>query len=440
MVRVDSVVEGSERRAVGVTPLCDKLGLDASARERRLLFLGIGSSDCEVLRELAPFLESVCIPIIDAFYVHLFEFQETARFLTDETAVERLKALQRQHFVELACGDYGADYFESRLRVGLVHARIGLQPHWYLGSYLVQSTHLQDRLREAFASDQAYCGTAQLALSKVIMLDMALATDAYIHAGFVDRTVAESHAQAAERAQRALTERDEEAARREQLLHMVVHDIRSPVTAMMATARVGLRRWRETTEAPGKQFALIEESGGGVLRIIDNMVATARTAGGELAVRPEAFNVSETVRACAEALQPFAEQNDHSLIVLRGQSIDCEVLDPVLVRRVVSNLMVNAVRHTPGGTTVRASCEATKDSVRICVEDDGPGIPHRQRDGLFQGGRALPEKREATAGTWVDTGLGLPFCALACRSMGGTIELLNASRQGACFVVVLPRF
>jgi signal transduction histidine kinase len=438
-VWVDSVVMGSETGAVSETPLCEKLGLDDVARKRRLQFLGVDDDICVAVRTLGPFMEQVADEVVDAFYAHILAHEETARFLGDPVVVNRLKRSQRAHFIQLASGEYGGRYFESRLMVGLVHARIGLEPHWYLGGYLVQWNALGKLMAELLPGGPTAVLAATQAMSKIIMLDMALATDAYINSGFVDRAVAESHAREAERAHRALTERDEEASRREQLLQMVVHDIRSPVTAMMATARVGLRHWRETTEPPGKQFKLIEDSGTGVLRIIDNMVGTTRAAGGELAVKPEAFDVAETVRACADALLPFAEQNNHGLTVRLGGSVRTANLDPTLVRRVVSNLMVNAIRHTPGGTTVRASYEASDGEVRIRVEDDGPGIPRRQRDGLFHGGRGLHERKQPAEGTWVDTGLGLPFCALACHSMGGTIKLVDGDECGACFLVVLPK-
>ncbi|MFT4570025.1 MAG: signal transduction histidine kinase [Hyphomicrobiaceae bacterium] len=436
---IDSGVCDGQGWTVKDYPLCRRFGVDAAARAQRLNFLGISDADCACMLGLRPIFERIADDMVDDFYEHVLSFEGTARFLGDPTLVTSLKQAQRTHFVGLAAGTYDADYFESRLRVGTTHTRIGLEPEWYIGGYMRQAAFLQRRLVEELKGDAATLAAAARAVPKIILLDIGLANDAYIHGGFVERSLADAHAREADRAQRALSERDEEAARRERLLQMVMHDVRSPVTAMMATARVGLRHWRDTTEPPGKQFSLIEESGNGVLRIIDNMVSIARTPHGELPVHPERFDIQQCVRACAEALRSFAEQHNHSLVTECAGDLWAESLDPILVRRVVSNLLVNAIRHTPSGTSVRTGCLRTDHSICIAVEDDGQGIPRRQRERLFEPRGAGTRPLDGGEGAWLDTGLGLPFCALACRSMGGSIRLEDRPQNsGTRFIVELP--
>ncbi len=415
--------------------LLERTGLDAAECERRMQFIGFADADRECLAAVVPLIESIADGMVEAFYQHLFSFERTAAFLEDPALVRRLKAAQRRHFIELCSGPYDEAYFESRLRVGMAHARIRLEPHLYLGGYLVQLTYVQQKLRESLAHDPALAEQSILSLIKIIMLDIALATDAYIYGGFVERSSYDSAAYESLLAQEALQSKLREEERREELLRMIVHDIRSPVAAIMATARAALRRYRDTSEAPGKQFALVEATGTNLLQIIDNMVSHARAPGGDLPLMTEPFDVAEVVSACVAQLMPFAKQTAHTLNVVELSPAPGIALDKVLVRRIVSNLLVNACRHTPAGSTIEVRCEAAGDGFcTIVVSDDGPGLPNAVRDAIATGSL----RPRADAGAYADSGLGLPFCQMACRRMGGTLEVQPSPRRGTRLVVRLP--
>jgi signal transduction histidine kinase len=415
--------------------LLELIGLDAAEREHRMQFLGFGDEDRERLLGVAAFIESVADGMVHVFYDHMLAFPQTAEFLQDPELVKRLKAAQRKHFVQLCTGPYDAAYFESRLRVGLAHARIHLPPHLYLGGYLVQISYVREQFADKFHDDPAMADACTASIGKIIMLDISLATDAYIYGGFVERTTADTRAYEAALAQEALEMKLREEEKREELLRMVMHDIRSPVAAMMATARAAMRRYRDTAEPPGKQFALVEATGQNVLQIIDNMVSHARAPGGELPFTADPFDVAEVVRACVSQLLPFAQQTGHAMNVLFLIPTPSTRLDKVLVRRVVSNLLVNACRHTPAGSRIEVECAPNGDSVRVVVSDDGPGLPSVVCDALRDEGELRPR---ADAGAYVDSGLGLPFCRMACERMGGRLELEPSPRRGTRLVVHLP--
>jgi signal transduction histidine kinase len=415
--------------------LLELLGIDAEERERRMKFLAFTEKDRDLLASQSAFIESIADRMADVFYERILAFPVTRRFLEDADLVQRLKALQRRHFIQLWTGPYDETYFDSRLRVGLAHARIRLAPHYYLGGYLVQIDFVQRSFVEKFARDPEMAQGCIRSFLKIIMLDISLATDAYIYGGFVDRATADIRAYEATLAQEALENKVREEEKREELLRMIVHDIRSPVTAMMATARAALRRYRDTAESPGKQFALVEATGQSLLSIIDNMVSHARAPGGELPLAPEPFDVAEIVSACVSQLMPFAQQTGHPMTVSMLQPSPTTRLDKILVRRVVSNLLVNACRHTPAGSRIEIACAVDGDWCRIIVADDGPGLPTAVRDALRDPEGIQPKQ---DAGAYVDSGLGLPFCRLACDRMGGLLELQPSDGRGTRFVVHLP--
>lgn len=415
--------------------LLELTGLDQAERDARMRFLDFGPADQERLRSLVPFIETIADAMVDDFYRNILSHPETAAFLQDQDLVRRLKAAQRRHFIELCRGPYDSAYFESRLRVGVAHARIRLAPHLYLGGYLFQMRFLRERFLDHFGADPA-AGEAGLdSLLKVVMLDISLATDAYIYGGYVERSAADTAAYEAALAQEALETKVREEEKREELLRMVVHDIRSPVAAMMATARAAMRRYRDTAEPPGKQFALVEATGQNVLQIIDNMVSHARAPGGEIPISPEPFDVAELVSACVSQLMPFAHQTGHAMNVLFLIPTPSTRLDRVLVRRVVSNLLVNACRHTPAGSRIEVECAPDGDSCRIVVTDDGPGLPSTVREALAESAVLRPR---ADGAAFFDSGLGLPFCQMACERMGGRLEAEASPRRGTRLVVKLP--
>ena len=120
----------------------DDAGLNANAGElelgdaemlRRKAFLDFDESDAIHLRRLHAALNLHADDFTRGFYAHLQAFEATRRLLPDGEGLARLQRTQAAYFQGLTAGDYGRDYFEHRLRVGLVHQRVGLAPEWYLG-------------------------------------------------------------------------------------------------------------------------------------------------------------------------------------------------------------------------------------------------------------------------------------------------------------------
>ncbi len=128
--------------------------IDAQERALRLAFLDFTEEDAARLRELHAFAEQHVNDIVDAFYEHLQKFDFTRGILLrDPETISRLKAKQRQYFLSLTSGEYGAAYFEGRLRVGDAHQQIDLAPPWYLGTYHLYIRLLLPRLIATFAGE-----------------------------------------------------------------------------------------------------------------------------------------------------------------------------------------------------------------------------------------------------------------------------------------------
>ena len=156
---------------------------DAAELDRRLRFLDIGPDDLALLRLIHPRLAPGLPRLIDAFYRHLQRVPELRALLGDAAAMARLRRVQLGYFHALTSGDYGAAYVRDRLRVGLVHQRIGLKPIWYIGAYRKYLAELAPLLQQLLADQPELFLQAYGALYKIISFDMSLALDTYIEAG-----------------------------------------------------------------------------------------------------------------------------------------------------------------------------------------------------------------------------------------------------------------
>lgn len=160
------------------------LGIDDAEVTRRKKYLDLTERDVARLVAFHRRIEESreCAFFVEAFYRHLQSFPETARFIEDPVTLARLKKAQAEYFHTLTAGDYGHAYIRDRLRVGLAHERIGLEPKWYLGAYNLYLFQLVPKVQEYFGHDLRAATETLQALVKIIVFDMGLAIDTYIYA------------------------------------------------------------------------------------------------------------------------------------------------------------------------------------------------------------------------------------------------------------------
>ena len=141
--------------------------------QRRKDFLSLTPEDERALRGLHSLLGDQTPGFVESFYDHLLSFGETRALIPDESTLNRLKKAQSTYFKALVAGVYDRPYLEDRLRVGLVHAKVGLSPGWYLGAYSHYLTELLPRIAKGMgeAQTEELMHTFQ-ALIKVVFLDV----------------------------------------------------------------------------------------------------------------------------------------------------------------------------------------------------------------------------------------------------------------------------
>ena len=166
-----------------ISRITSDLGINDADVEQRKSFFGLDEQDATALKALhEPFTRDLQQRFTDAFYVHLQNFDETRELLRDDDRVERLKQSQAAYFNRLTAGDYGIEYVQDRLKVGVAHERIGLSPRWYIGAY---SQYLSGLLPEVWSllgdQPERFISTWQ-ALQKQVLFDISLAMETYLYA------------------------------------------------------------------------------------------------------------------------------------------------------------------------------------------------------------------------------------------------------------------
>ena len=157
---------------------------------RRLEYLGLDEAALEQLRSLKPFIEKELGPALDKFYAIVRKSPEVSRLFSSDAHINRAKTAQVGHWANIATGDFTGDYASKVQTIGQVHARIGLEPRWYIGAYALIVEHL---LSEAVKSlwpkpslfSRQEIGPEEFAakftsLLKAMFLDMDLSISVYM--------------------------------------------------------------------------------------------------------------------------------------------------------------------------------------------------------------------------------------------------------------------
>ena len=139
----------------------------------------------------------------------------------------------------------------------------------------------------------------------------------------------------------------------------------------------------------------------------------------------------------SEALKHINRKSkEHTIRVTSGKDFILAHIDAKLIVQVIINLVDNAIKYTPEHSRIELFAAPEGKFVRICVTDDGPGIPEESRDKLFDMFYTLGKTRsDGRRGL----GLGLALCRSIVAAHGGVIDVQNAAPHGACFRFSLPR-
>ena len=213
------------------------------------------------------------------------------------------------------------------------------------------------------------------------------------------------------------------------------HELRTPVTTTRTAAAVALQQQHRDEAEYRDTLKIVEEQAERLSRVVDDMFTLARADAGNYPVRRTPMYLDEVIDEVIRAARVVAGT--------KSVSVDANVVasaaftgDEELIRRMVANLVDNAVRHTPDGTTVRVELDETDTGYAIAVKDQGPGIPADIRAQIFERFFRADTSRRRSAQD--GAGLGLALARWIARAHGGDVVLARSSPSGSTFVASLP--
>jgi signal transduction histidine kinase len=164
----------------------------------------------------------------------------------------------------------------------------------------------------------------------------------------------------------------------------------------------------------------------------DTLLDVSRLEEGRMPVVRTPTNLAAMARETRDAMAKI--ETDRPIEVVAADDVTA-LCDAGLTRRVLENLVSNAIKHTPRAGKVRIRVASHDGGVLVAVEDEGPGVPAEAKPRIFEKFGAAVVRRDQT---YHSVGLGLAFCRLVAEAHGGSIAVSDATPRGSVFTVMLP--
>jgi signal transduction histidine kinase len=237
---------------------------------------------------------------------------------------------------------------------------------------------------------------------------------------------------------RDMTEEIELARLRDDMTHMLIHDLRSPLTVLKGS--LGLMREvfaKQEVANFDKLLAMAQRQSDRMLHMVNELLDISKFESGQLHLHPEAVDMRSLLEGTATHLASLATSAQITLEIAVEPELPPLHVDSQLIGRVLNNLLDNAIKFTPDGGHIRLWArldpELAPDAMLVGVSDTGPGIPPEEQHRLFEKFQVT-----STTGRRVGTGLGLPFCKLIVEAHEGRIWAESKVGEGSTFVMTLP--
>ena len=233
---------------------------------------------------------------------------------------------------------------------------------------------------------------------------------------------------------RALVEAAETVRFREQFVAIVGHDLRNPLTAITTAAQLLLRHGG-LSDREARTISRIAASSERMARMIGDLLDFTRSRlGGGFPIQTRRIDLREL---CEEVIEELELAYPERTIEFEARGDAWGNWDPDRIAQVVSNLVGNALQHSPESGTVRVDIRDEGDRVLLETSNAGPPIPSEVLPHLFEPGRRGPPGRGRKESSGL--GLGLYIVQQIVLAHGGTISVLSSAEEGTTFTVSLPR-
>jgi signal transduction histidine kinase len=213
------------------------------------------------------------------------------------------------------------------------------------------------------------------------------------------------------------------------------HELRTPLTSVHAALQVVVDGGAEGLQAEDRELLSISLANTErLVRLVNDLLDLSKITANRMPMALEPTPVAPLLAEVAQTMRALADGGGIELVIGAADAPEC-LADRDHILRVLANLVSNAVKYSPAGTSVTLSARLTGEAVEITVADQGPGIAADQADRLFRPfSRVGAQQRQLTGGT----GLGLAISRAVVEQHGGRMWWEPNTPAGSRFVFTLP--
>ena len=230
---------------------------------------------------------------------------------------------------------------------------------------------------------------------------------------------------------------------RDEILGMLSHEFRSPLTGINISADVLEKIFQQTAAMRSEEvnpilvqpLQNVKQSSSRMLEVVNNLLDLEELQSTNFNLHFENVWLNLAVDRALQEVEPFAQSKK---IVLEKKQMVCRIIaDRNRLVQLLVNLLSNAIRFSPGRSTVEIATQNFGNDILIAVTDSGPGVPDDRKTDIFKKWKQNPDKVASLVKS-PGPGLGLPICKAIVEGHGGTIGVRSRESGGSIFWVKLP--
>ena len=217
---------------------------------------------------------------------------------------------------------------------------------------------------------------------------------------------------------------------RDDMRNMIVHDLRTPLTALIMGVEM-LERDGSLTATQHEIMAIASGGGKTLLGMINDLLDVEKMESGSTQLQYEQLSAATLVAGAVEQIASLAADSRDVIVIEIAPGLPSFPGDQNKLSRTLVNLIANAIKFTSGGKVTITASQDDRKNIRFAVRDTGEGIPVEAFERIFEKFGQLDSRR-------VGTGLGLAFCKLAVETHGGQIMVESTLGVGSTFSFTIP--
>ncbi len=230
---------------------------------------------------------------------------------------------------------------------------------------------------------------------------------------------------------------DQSFERQRRFMSDASHELRTPAAILRGESEVALSRTERPAEEYRESLAVLHAEAQRLTQIVEDLFTLTRADAGQYPLSPKEFYLDELVADCTHAARSLASAKQIALTCEVPEELPIRA-DEALLRRMILNLLDNAIKYTPARGRIAVSCERSGNEYALNVTDSGPGIPKDLHERVFERFFRADKARTRAENDGGGAGLGLSIARWIAEAHHGRLLVARSDSSGSTFTALLP--